>query len=942
MTITTNPARDEYTSAAGQTVFNYTFKIYQSDELDVYVTPAGQEADDSTDLTTDYVVDPNTIGDDTGGFITFNNPLNAGDKVTIVSAIPYDRTVDYQNNGDFRPDTVNGDNDRQVSQIKQVLELARKAVVFGQAQQSTSGLTSEAPEAGKFIRWKADLSGFENVTLADVDGVIAVDDLSYTFDTVADMVGRSDLFVGQAVAFKEYATGRGGESGNVGVIVAAGTGTPDGGKYIDITGSSLQFLGLFPNGLNVKQFGAGNGSDDTTAFVNAAALVDHPFIPEGAYIVNDDIENTFIADGNVDISGTGSVRIKTLSEIYFEPKEANEKVTLSRLAGQNDSIQFPNKYYPTSAWFELLRLSPNVTVFERSSDGDPNHMTELYVREIVRDMAFGGVRNIILPYVEYFAFWFYEPSFPYPQDYDTNQVGDYWKDQLAAFPNVENFNPVQVILDEANKQEMNVYLGLGRNGDTPLFSDLVLYTDGVSGNPGGGADPVRYGLTLTQRLNNAQNRTREVAADLISQFGDMDSFAGFYISHEPDEFEFSNQYTTNVNTVSGTDPSVRSYGKPIIIGPPSPTDLAVSSTFAQRLIDSGCDIFAAQDSVGPGFDLVNSRNTWVPALTLGQLNDHYQTWRGAIDIANASANLSTRQIRLWANTESWQMGDVIAASVTLSAVSGAAVTATASAASFVAGDVGKFLTSTDGGRAKVTGFTSSTVITVDTTYTGEATIADGTAFGGTSQAAANTALSDGYQNDYPAPWSRVLDQIEKVFPWVDAIALYAWFGFYDSGNASLRPAQTNSDRTDFRTDALAIYSGHTAFVAGQQLKYENEPGESLVQKRLFSIGAQAGATSGTFDFANFYPKSSQSRLIVKYYLRGFGDFGTDTYTFNARVNGINIKSASVVSTDYGGAPNPFVLELTPQGLLQTLGMSFSAASINYNVQGIDIEVEEYL
>ena len=155
MTITTNPSRDEYTSTAGQTVFNYTFKIYANTDLDVYVTPSGQDPDDSTDLTTDYVVDPGTIGDESGGFITFNSPLNAGDAVTIVSSIPYDRTVDYQNNGDFLPTTVNNDNDRQVSQIKQILEQTGRTLQFPESLQSASTLTLPLPIANNFLKWKS-------------------------------------------------------------------------------------------------------------------------------------------------------------------------------------------------------------------------------------------------------------------------------------------------------------------------------------------------------------------------------------------------------------------------------------------------------------------------------------------------------------------------------------------------------------------------------------------------------------------------------------------------------------------------------------------------------------------------------------------------------------------------------------------------------------------
>ncbi len=171
MTITTNPARNEYTATAGQTVFNYTFKIYVNTDLNVYVTPDGQEANDATDITTDYVVDTNTIGDPAGGFITFNTPLNLNDRVTIVSAIPDDRTTDYQFNGDFLPSTVNNDFDRTVSLVKQLENDVNRTIQFQESQQGASALTLPAPIAGNLIKWKSDLSGFENTDGTDIGGI---------------------------------------------------------------------------------------------------------------------------------------------------------------------------------------------------------------------------------------------------------------------------------------------------------------------------------------------------------------------------------------------------------------------------------------------------------------------------------------------------------------------------------------------------------------------------------------------------------------------------------------------------------------------------------------------------------------------------------------------------------------------------------------------------
>jgi len=174
MTITSQDARDEYTATAGQTVFNYTFKIYADTDLDVYITPAGQDSDDSADLTTAYTVDPSTISNPNGGFITLDSGANSGDLVTIVSSMPYNRTVDYQNSGDFLPDTVNGDNDRQVSQIKQVVDLAERTFRFQNSQQGVQNVSLPAPLANGYWRWNSDGTEIE-FTLAPGSEIVDTD-----------------------------------------------------------------------------------------------------------------------------------------------------------------------------------------------------------------------------------------------------------------------------------------------------------------------------------------------------------------------------------------------------------------------------------------------------------------------------------------------------------------------------------------------------------------------------------------------------------------------------------------------------------------------------------------------------------------------------------------------------------------------------------------------
>ena len=167
MTITPNDTRDEYTATASQTVFSYTFKIYEDTDLNVYQTLAGATANDTTDIITAYTV--TGAGDEDGGTITLTTGASAGDLITIVSGIPENRTVDYQTNGDFLPATVNDDNDRVVSLAKQTSDRVNRTLAFQESQQGFSGLDLPLPESQKYLRWKADLSGVENST---ADGTV--------------------------------------------------------------------------------------------------------------------------------------------------------------------------------------------------------------------------------------------------------------------------------------------------------------------------------------------------------------------------------------------------------------------------------------------------------------------------------------------------------------------------------------------------------------------------------------------------------------------------------------------------------------------------------------------------------------------------------------------------------------------------------------------------
>lgn len=91
--------------------------------------------------------------------------------------------------------------------------------------------------------------------------------VALAFDSVAEMRQDMGLKIGQTVETKGYlSSGDGG--GNQYEIVPGSTGVEDAGSIIDLD-NGLQAKGLFPNGVNVRQFG-GVGANNIAPAISAA------------------------------------------------------------------------------------------------------------------------------------------------------------------------------------------------------------------------------------------------------------------------------------------------------------------------------------------------------------------------------------------------------------------------------------------------------------------------------------------------------------------------------------------------------------------------------------------------------------------------------------------------------------------------------------------------
>jgi hypothetical protein len=137
-----------------------------------------------------------------------------------------------------------------------------------------------------------------------------IDNVEHVFDTVALMVASTDLAVGDRVRTLGYTTiGDGG--GNDYQIVAAATGTADGGEYIDL--ATHQAKGLFHGGIyNAKQWGvvADGTTNDTTdiqsffSYISTNSL--EGILPYGKTI---NVTNNLYIWGGASLKGKATIKL---------------------------------------------------------------------------------------------------------------------------------------------------------------------------------------------------------------------------------------------------------------------------------------------------------------------------------------------------------------------------------------------------------------------------------------------------------------------------------------------------------------------------------------------------------------------------------------------------------------------------------------------------------
>ena len=171
MAYNTAEPRAEYSANAGQTEFDFVFKIFLTSDLKVYLTPFGQISNDDTNILTENVDYTVSINGDNGGTMTLINPAGEDDTLVLIRGLPVKRDYEYQQGGDLSADTLNDDQDYQ-TYIMSDKESANNR--FLEVPKSAINVQTKLPPIipNKFLKWNAEGTEIEYAT-------ISPDDLSY-------------------------------------------------------------------------------------------------------------------------------------------------------------------------------------------------------------------------------------------------------------------------------------------------------------------------------------------------------------------------------------------------------------------------------------------------------------------------------------------------------------------------------------------------------------------------------------------------------------------------------------------------------------------------------------------------------------------------------------------------------------------------------------------
>jgi len=291
MTVAAETPINTYTANGSTTVFAYTFRIEDASEIKIY--------HDEVEQTSGFSV--SGVGSNGGGSITYTTAPSSGTVVLFLRAMPSTRTIDYQNSGDFRADTVNEDIDRVWLKLQEIeRELNYRTLQFLETESRTTSLNRlPSPSANQALVWQADGS----IGNSSLDIVVNTSGTVQSVATYALLRSLSpdDLANNQVL----YLT-TDGISGKGYVRKVSSHGLTDNGGTI-IAIDSDTYWQRHIEGFTISSWFelAGDGTDDSTKIQTFLNLGGRLLVKDGNYTCDSQV--------NITVNGT---------KLYFESRSA--------------------------------------------------------------------------------------------------------------------------------------------------------------------------------------------------------------------------------------------------------------------------------------------------------------------------------------------------------------------------------------------------------------------------------------------------------------------------------------------------------------------------------------------------------------------------------------------------------------------------------------------
>lgn len=245
MTIDSEINKNRYTATSGQTVFPYDFRILDENAIDVYQNGT------LLTLTTHYTL--SGVDSQSGGNVTLVTGATLNDKITLLRSEDLQQDEDYIENDAFPAETHEKALDKltcKVQQQDEILDRTPRLTV----DSTYTALTMEDPEAGRFLKWNAGLTGLENS-----DGGTGSGDVTGPGTSVDNTLPRFAGTTGEVIQSSGIVVD---DSDNV-----TGVGTVDG-RDIAADGTQLD--------TNTTKLAGIEANADVTDYINVSAALAAP------------------------------------------------------------------------------------------------------------------------------------------------------------------------------------------------------------------------------------------------------------------------------------------------------------------------------------------------------------------------------------------------------------------------------------------------------------------------------------------------------------------------------------------------------------------------------------------------------------------------------------------------------------------------------------------